>query len=120
MPLWRIYPVAGLQDPRWEGRCIWKDVVVRAPSAAMARLVAAAMERDLDIRMRGDERLCFRSGFQDEKIYWVVRIRAEDAAAIGGEDGPNEVIKAVALKEFRCRCATKPERERGEFDVPSS
>src|SRR3546814_14732699 len=80
MPLWKIYPVAGLQDPRWEGRCIWKDVVVRAPSAAMARLVAAAMERDLDIRIRGDERLCFRSGFQDEKIYWVSRINAEDAA----------------------------------------
>src|SRR3546814_3249297 len=96
---------------------MWKDVVVRAPSASMTRLVAAAMERDLDIRIRGDERLCFRSGFQDEKIYWVSRINAEDAAAIGSEDGPNEVIKAVVLKELRHRCATKPERARGEFDV---
>src|SRR3546814_19941966 len=83
MPLWKIYPVAGLQDPRWVGRCIWKDVVVRAPSAAMARLVAAAMDRDLDIRLSGAERLCFRIGFHDEKTYWVSLINDVVAASIG-------------------------------------
>ena len=41
MPLWRIHPVVHPSDSRWQGRPIWAEVIVRAETAAMARVIAA-------------------------------------------------------------------------------
>lgn len=81
MPLWRIRPVAEPDDPRWLDHPIWSEVVVRADSAAQARRAAAASE---STEAEGDG----RSGFDDEKLYWVRRVDDAHAAAFAEFPGP--------------------------------
>jgi putative transposase len=45
IPLWRLVPAANPRDPRWQGRTIRAETIVRAPSAAMARVVASRLDR---------------------------------------------------------------------------
>lgn len=93
MALWRIEACAAAEDTRWLDFPIWADVVVRAPTAAQARLVAAGLEEGVigDETPTGNESLIFRSGFQDEKLYHVRRLRHFSGAA---EEGPSEVVSA--------------------------
>jgi hypothetical protein len=93
MTLWRIEPCAVAADSRWMDFPIWADVVVRAPSAARARLVAAGMEAgELDDGVTvGNETLEFRSGFEDETLYRVSRLRHFSGTS---QDGPDEVVVA--------------------------
>jgi hypothetical protein len=88
MALWLLRPTAQRDDPRWQGRTIWREALVRARSAAEARLLAA--ERDIDPSRppTGNESPSFRSGFIDEKLYRVDRA--------GEEDGPPEVLRLTA------------------------
>ena len=44
MRVWRIVPVTPASDPRWQDHRIWREVLVRAESAAMARLLASELE----------------------------------------------------------------------------
>ena len=83
MHLWKIVPVAPPADPRWQDHRIWREVVVCAESAAMARLLAGEMEREDMERQRGrgesaigigNETLDWRSAFVDEKLYWVTEM----------------------------------------------
>lgn len=90
MPLWYIHPVAHPGDERWQGRKIWKEVLVRAPSAAMARLFACELDRPAQRRRKGNETLCFRSGLEDAKLYWVERLDRCDS--ISEREG---VVRAV-------------------------
>jgi len=43
MPLWRIQPVPDPEDGRRLDHTVWRKVVVRAPTAAVARHAAARM-----------------------------------------------------------------------------
>jgi hypothetical protein len=81
MTLWLITPSAGPGDSRWLSYPIWSEVVVRAPTAARARLVAEHMEAEqlADPTPVGNESLVFRSAFQDEKLYHVRRAGPGDA-----------------------------------------
>ncbi|MEX2451487.1 MAG: hypothetical protein WD407_11580 [Rhodospirillales bacterium] len=99
MALWKILPVAPKKDPRWLGRPVWKDVVVRAPTSADARLVAADMERREmpDSPPLGNESPISRSGFEDEKLY-NVRLLGPDQARAFPETGPDEVVQALKEK----------------------
>lgn len=92
MALWSLEASAVAEDSRWLDLPIWADVVVRAPSAAQARLVAAAMEAAAigDPTTQGNETLAFRSGFQDEKLYRVRQVHLTDVP----EDGPDAVLSA--------------------------
>lgn len=92
MPLWSIEASAVAEDSRWLDFPIWADVVVRAPTAAQARLVAAAMEAGeiADATTQGNETLAFRSAFQDEKLYTVRRVQRSGTP----EDGPEAVLSA--------------------------
>jgi hypothetical protein len=92
MALWALEASAVAEDTRWLDFPIWTDVVVRAPTAAQARLVAAAMEAAEigDPTTAGNETLSFRSGFQDEKLYQVRRIHLSDTP----EEGPPAVLSA--------------------------
>jgi hypothetical protein len=77
MYLWRIYPIAIPSDGRWQGRKIWSEVVVRAPTAAIARLKACQLEG------KGSRLTRIAScGFEDEKLYWVQRLNEEDTAKL--------------------------------------
>src|SRR3546814_17362320 len=68
MSLWTIDASAVAEDSRWQDFPIWAGVVVRAPTAAQARLVAAALDAKeiADPTTVGNETLAFLSGFQDE------------------------------------------------------
>src|SRR3546814_1596119 len=92
MPLWAIEAIAVSEDSRWQDFPIWAEVVVRAPTPAQARLVAAAMEggQIADPTTVGNETLAFRSGFQDEKLYQVRQVHLTGTS----DDGPDEVLSA--------------------------
>lgn len=92
MPLWRFIPVASRDDSHWQDRCIWRGVIVRAPSAAMARVLADRAEKRESRGAMGNETQSFRGGFADANLYWVQRLSAEEAAQYGGENGPMGVV----------------------------
>ena len=71
MPQWRIFPVAGPTDGRWQGRYIWPETVVEAGSAAEARRVAAARVLDRRQPRVGNESPAVVTGCEDEKLYGV-------------------------------------------------
>jgi hypothetical protein len=71
MARWRLYPVANPDDPRWQGRTIWPELVVEAESAAIARQVAAQQVIDPGQPPVGNETRALVTGFEDEKLYWA-------------------------------------------------
>lgn len=97
MSLWMIEPVAPAEDSRWLDFPHWAEVAVRAPTAAEARLVAGRMEWRLtaDAVPVGNESHSFRSGFEDEKLYWVRRLEPGELPEATPE-GPPEVLHARA------------------------
>jgi hypothetical protein len=97
MALWRIHAVAHAQDSRWQGHKVWKEVIVRAETAAMARLVARELDQGSPDDGSRSINLETWSAFRDEKLYWVQRLNAQEAKRFGGEHGPDEVIVATAL-----------------------
>lgn len=100
MFLWRLFPVAQSADPRWQGRSLWREVIVNAPSAAMARVYAARMEEGLlQPSTLGNESLRFRSGFEDEKLYWVARLTPEEVCARGAAGEGRGAIRKAARAE---------------------
>ena len=89
MPLWKIVPAADADDPRWQGRRPWREVLVHADTAAQARLMAADLDRRPGAEVGvGNESIGFRSAFDDEKLYWVTQV---DASA----SGPAEIVSAT-------------------------
>lgn len=94
MALWEIRAVTPPNDPRWLGRRPWRSVVVRAPSSAMARVVAGTLEGH---RATGNESDIAHSSFDDEKLYWVKRIDDVALVEADDEDGPDEILAAAPL-----------------------
>jgi hypothetical protein len=99
MPVWRLVPAAAASDPRWQDRTIWAEVIVRADTAAEARLQAAQLEYDPTAPPVGNESLGFRSGFDDEKLYSVLQIDNQDFDDSG--QSPAAVLSAVRLGPAR-------------------
>lgn len=93
MALWRFIPVADKTDSHWQDRRIWHGVIVRAPTAAMARVLAEAAEERMARGAMGNETASFRGGFCDANLYWVQRLSREEAAKHGGEQGPDGVVE---------------------------
>ena len=93
-------PVASPDDPRWQGRAIWREVIVKAPTAAFARLYAAKWElQDMDGQV-GNESPSPKSGFEDEKLYWVRRVPGEEARDLRtGSQDVERVLRASKLAE---------------------
>src|SRR3546814_4107077 len=99
MPLWRIHPVAHPEDSRWQGRCIWAEVIVQAESAAFARLIASKLDEPPVPHRLGNESSCFRSGIEDEKLYWVRQLSAVEAVRYEVASPRDGVIVAVPLAD---------------------
>jgi hypothetical protein len=100
VPLWKLTPAAAPDDPRWQDRTIWSEVIVDAPTAAFARLYAAEWAlQDMDGQV-GNETPSPNSGFEDEKLYWARRVADEEARHLsltGG--GTSPVLRAVEQRE---------------------
>lgn len=97
MALWRIHAVAHPRDSRWQGHKVWKEVIVRVETAAMARIVARRLDQHPAGDRPGSPNLEIWSAFRDEKLYWVQRLNAREAERFGDETGPGKVIAATAL-----------------------
>lgn len=94
MAIWRLEPKAAPDDPRWLDHEIWQEVIVRAPSSGMARLVAAELERDPKQPPAGNESESFQSGFEDDKLY-TVRPHNEGEAQSVDADAKPCILRAV-------------------------
>lgn len=100
MALWKIEPVTDADRSRWLDHPIWVEVVVRAPSAALARLLAAEMERDamIDHASAGNESHSFSSGFDDEKLYRVRPLDPRDEPGLEPA-GADAVLRAFQARD---------------------
>lgn len=92
MPLWRFIPIADENDSHWQDRQIWDGVVVRAATAALARVLADEAEEHRVRGVVGNETRSYRGGFSDPNLYWVERLGADEADAHGGSNGPEEIV----------------------------
>jgi hypothetical protein len=98
MPLWRIQPVADPEDGRWLDHTIWREVVVRAPTAAVARHAAARMELATDRPPTGNEMPSARSAFEDEKLYRVSPLEPTAARGSIENAGAPKILRAEPLE----------------------
>jgi hypothetical protein len=93
--IYRLEPYEGPDGPSWQ-RAPWQGtVIVRADSAADARILAAEAEDDfLEAPVKPEYGVStrFASSFRDEKLYHVV----EDLSGRYPNDGPREVIEGPA------------------------
>lgn len=93
MPLWRISQAPrDLESARLDyGR--WSAVIVRADSAARARVLAAA---ELDDRsgVTGNETAAGYAGLEDEKLYHVVRLGRDIENAYASDTRREGVLRA--------------------------
>lgn len=93
MPLWQISPAPrDLESARLDyGR--WSDVIVRADTAAEARILAS---RELGDRSRvtGNETAAGYAGLEDEKLYHVIRLGEEAEKAYESDKRRAGVLKA--------------------------
>ena len=93
MTIWRITPAARFGDSRWEDHPMFAEVIVRAPGAAQARLMAGkALSRADSLAQFGEERdTIFISAFRDDKLYRVVELAEPSGYS---PTGPDEVLLA--------------------------
>ena len=87
MPVWKIFPVAREASARWLDYGHWSEVLVRAATAARARVVASAELKDRSEPV-GNESAAGHAGLEDEKLYHVIRVDGADDA------GPEAVLEA--------------------------
>jgi hypothetical protein len=93
MALWTLTPVASVEDDRWQGRTIWTEVIVEAPTAAFARQFAAEWELAEQQGRVGNETPSPMSGFLDEKLYWVRRLSADQSLHLSLEANPGSPVR---------------------------
>lgn len=99
MPIWRIEPVADAGDPIWQEGPRWERVLVRAPTAALARVIAEQLDAPASARPGGRlDELYGKSRFAIEKAYRVVRADGTRHP----ETGPHEVLEVVP-ERMSCR-----------------
>jgi hypothetical protein len=91
--LWLLEPAARPEDDRWQGRDIWRSVLVAAPTAAQAR---AAAERWATQGVASNENL--KAGFSDEKLYFVRPAPDDLGAGVDSSSGTGRVLSADRLE----------------------
>ncbi|WP_309086062.1 hypothetical protein [Chelativorans sp.] len=92
--IYRLIPDAGEDDRNWDLAKPAGEVVVRARSAADARIVAAEAEVDfLDTPAKPAEGVStsFASAFRDQRLYRV----AEDDSGAFPREGPRTVLSGL-------------------------
>ncbi|WP_163271395.1 hypothetical protein [Chelativorans alearense] len=90
--IYRLIPDAAETDPNWDLAEPAGEVIVRARSAADARIIAAEAEVDfLDIPAKPGDGVStsFASAFRDDRLYRVV----EDDSGTFPRAGPRGILK---------------------------
>lgn len=91
MPLWKFVPIARPDDPTWQDRPVWYDRIVRAETAAEARVQAARYNRDPTDLLADLEKADLGGGFLSEKLYEVYELDPAEAAAFPAQGEPGVV-----------------------------
>lgn len=99
LQLWLFEPAASPNDSRWQDRPIWRWVVVAAPNAALARLVAERWALPRLPRQIGNESASPRVGFLDEKLYHVRPVKPGPGWWGTPTSDAEQVIDAALLRE---------------------
>ncbi|RCS25118.1 hypothetical protein DUT91_06750 [Phyllobacterium salinisoli] len=92
LKIFRLVPIAEPNDPRWDNSPYQGEVVVRARSAADARLVASEAEKDfldIDAKLIDDASTRTWSAFREDKLYTVI----EDETDTYPGEGLREVVE---------------------------
>lgn len=97
--LWLIEPSATPVDSRWQDRAIWRLVVVAAPSATFARLVAEEWALPRPKPPIGNESDSPCAGFTDEKLYQVRPAPSDFEPKPVSTDWPGRVLVAHLLRD---------------------
>lgn len=95
LKLFRLVPVASANDPNWDNASNQGAVVVRAFSAADARVTAAQAELDfteIDALPAEGNSTRDASAFRNERLYAVVEMLDQHGIA---EDGPRGVVEGT-------------------------
>jgi hypothetical protein len=92
MPIWRIIPAPRDLEAALLDYGHWAEILVRAGTAAEARMVAAA---ELGERSRpvANESAAGYSSIEDEKLYHVIRV-TDPMAVFAGDTRRTGVLKA--------------------------
>jgi hypothetical protein len=99
--LWLIEPVADPDDQMWQDRPIWAEVVVAAPSPALARLAAERKALSPEWIPVGNESESRRSGLNDEQLYHVRPLPPERRASLPASVRDGEVLLMRKLRDAR-------------------
>jgi hypothetical protein len=94
LKIFRLIPDAAETDPNWDLAQPAGEVVVRARSAADARILAAEAEVDfLDTSAKPGDGVSttFASAFRDQRLYRVV----EDESGTFPSEGPRTVLSRL-------------------------
>lgn len=96
---WLFEPAASPKDSRWQDRPIWRWVVVAAPNAALARLVAEKWALPRVVPQIGNESDSPRAGFLDEKLYHVRPVKPGPGWWCTPMSDAEQVIDAALLRD---------------------
>lgn len=93
--IYRLEPAAAPYDTNWDRAPSRGVVIVRARSAADARLVASEAEAQLDVGgpVASGEENSFASAFRDDKLYHVV----EETGDRFDADGDRAVLDGLSV-----------------------
>lgn len=94
LPLWRLTPAAELDDPRWLDHRPIPEVLVRARTAAEARVLASETSQSNSAGAVGNESANNHSRLLDEKLYRVDRADASAAAGMT-DDAGDDVARVI-------------------------
>jgi len=74
--VWQFTPVARPDDPAWQGRTIWEDFRIVAPTVGTAMLLASRYDEKLKGLSTEDsqDRQQLRSGLEDARLYRIDRV----------------------------------------------
>ena len=99
--LWLIEPVADPDDPMWQDRPVWAEVVVAAPIPAFARLAAERHALSPHWTSIGNESESRRSGLNDEQLYHVRALPPERRGSFPATVRNGEVLLMRELRPAR-------------------
>jgi|GEM_PF-5722988 len=97
--IWVVEPTATLDDSRWQGRRVWRHIVVRAENAGLAILTAEkfALEHSGHDGHPGNETPSPVAGPADAKLYKIGEINEEKLTDYSGRQPAKEAARTGVI-----------------------